>query len=191
MDLLSQLPGLSGAAALVVLPLAVLAGWKLKALCSPPPLLVDHAQLTVTDMAGARKRYGAAVGALGAREVMQIEDKRSADGQPCAVGMGYGVPDFWIAQARPGDGVSPVHLAFSAHSRAAVDAFYDAALAAGFLDNGPPGLRPQYHKDYYGAFVFDPDHRHNIEAVCHMPAMAAGHGRGERVAQADNSKKGQ
>jgi hypothetical protein len=50
-----------------------------------------------------------------------------------------------------------------------VDAFYRAALAAGGRDNGPPGLRPHYHANYYGAFVLDPD-GHNIEACCHLPA---------------------
>jgi catechol 2,3-dioxygenase-like lactoylglutathione lyase family enzyme len=58
-----------------------------------------------------------------------------------------------------------MHIALLANSRAAVDAFYHAALAAGGRDNGPPGLRPHYHPDYYGAFVLDPD-GHNIEAVC-------------------------
>ena len=57
-------------------------------------------------------------------------------------------------------------VAFLASSRAAVDAFYSAALAAGGQDNGAPGLRPHYHANYYGAFVIDPD-GHNIEAVCH------------------------
>jgi predicted lactoylglutathione lyase len=59
--------------------------------------------------------------------------------------------------------------AITASNRAAVDAFYRAALAAGGRDNGVPGLRPHYHPNYYGAFVLDPD-GHNIEAVCHAPA---------------------
>ena len=59
-----------------------------------------------------------------------------------------------------------VHVAFAAASREAVDAFYRAGLAAGGKDNGPPGLRPHYHANYYGAFVLDPD-GNNIEAVCH------------------------
>lgn len=62
----------------------------------------------------------------------------------------------------------PIHIAFRAASRALVDAFYQAAIAAGGRDNGAPGLRPHYHPDYYGAFVLDPD-GHNIEAVCHDP----------------------
>jgi predicted lactoylglutathione lyase len=55
-----------------------------------------------------------------------------------------------------------------AENREQVDAFYRAALAAGARDNGAPGLRPQYHANYYAAFVLDPD-GHNIEAVCHRP----------------------
>lgn len=61
-----------------------------------------------------------------------------------------------------------LHLAFTAESRRQVRAFYRAALEAGAKDNGAPGLRPQYHADYYAAFVIGPD-GHNIEAVCHVP----------------------
>ena len=71
---------------------------------------------------------------------------------------------FWIGGS--GTPPGPVHLAFAAEDRAQVNAFYAAAIAAGGRDNGLPGLRPQYHADYYGAFVLDPD-GHNIEAVCH------------------------
>ena len=63
------------------------------------------------------------------------------------------------------------HLCFRAPGRLAVDAFYTAALAAGGCDDGAPGLRPQYHADYYCAFVLDPD-GHRIEAVCHAPEGA-------------------
>lgn len=62
-----------------------------------------------------------------------------------------------------------LHLAFSADSREQVQAFHRAALAAGGQDNGAPGLRPNYHANYYAAFVIGPD-GHNIEAVCHRPA---------------------
>jgi len=78
-----------------------------------------------------------------------------------------GKPSFWIGEGEPLAG--HFHVAFVAQSRADVDAFYDAALAAGGNDNGKPGLRPQYHANYYGAFVLDPD-GNNIEAVCHAPA---------------------
>ena len=77
-----------------------------------------------------------------------------------------GRPHFWIGTGKPVK--DRVHLAFVAKDRAAVRAFYDAALKAGGTDNGPPGLRPHYHANYYGAFVLDPD-GHNIEAVCHLP----------------------
>ncbi len=81
---------------------------------------------------------------------------------------GYGDdrPWFWLAEERATTGM--MHIALRADSRAAVDAFHAAALAAGGTDNGPPGLRLHYHADYYGAFVLDPD-GHNIEAVCHSP----------------------
>jgi len=84
-----------------------------------------------------------------------------------AAGFGTnGKPDFWIG----GEGGlnRPLHVAIAAKSRAAVDGFYRASLAAGGRDNGAPGLRPHYHPNYYGAFVLDPD-GHNVEAVCHAP----------------------
>jgi catechol 2,3-dioxygenase-like lactoylglutathione lyase family enzyme len=86
-----------------------------------------------------------------------------------AVVLGLGVapkPDFWLNQGTPQ--IPRMHVAFRADNRGQVDAFYRAALAAGGRDNGPPGPRPHYHADYYGAFVLDPD-GHNIEVVCHDP----------------------
>jgi catechol 2,3-dioxygenase-like lactoylglutathione lyase family enzyme len=96
-----------------------------------------------------------------------MEVAQTANDHPAA---GFGVngkPDFWIG----GEGGlnKPIHIAITTQDRAAVDAFYRAALAAGGKDNGVPGLRPQYHLNYYAAFVLDPD-GHNIEAVCHSPA---------------------
>ena len=76
-----------------------------------------------------------------------------------------GKPFFWIGEAPALTG-GHVHVPFAADSREAVDAFYRAALAAGAKDNGPPGLRPHYHANYYGAFVLDLD-GNNIETVCH------------------------
>jgi catechol 2,3-dioxygenase-like lactoylglutathione lyase family enzyme len=87
-----------------------------------------------------------------------------------AVVLGLGVPpkpDFWLREGAPQ--TPRQHVAFRADSREMVDAFYQAALAAGGKDNGPPGLRPHYHEHFYGAFVHDPD-GHNIEACCHKPA---------------------
>ncbi len=80
---------------------------------------------------------------------------------------GYGVTpqaDFWIREGIPNE--PRLHIAFRADTHVQVDEFYRAALGAGGKDNGGPGPRPHYHKDYYGAFVLDPD-GHNIEAVCH------------------------
>jgi catechol 2,3-dioxygenase-like lactoylglutathione lyase family enzyme len=121
--------------------------------------MIDHARITVANIAKSKAFYGAALAPLGYAVLMAWE--RYA---------GFGVapkPDFWIGEGTPN--VPPVHVAFHAESRAQVDAFYRAALAAGGRDNGPPGLRPHYHPNYYGAFVLDPD-GHNIEAVCHHPA---------------------
>ena len=81
-------------------------------------------------------------------------------------GFGSERPQFWIEEAavKP----EPIHVAFTAGSRQHVDAFFQAALKAGAQSNGDPGLRPQYHADYYGAFVIVPD-GNNVEAVCHIP----------------------
>ena len=121
--------------------------------------MIDHTGVSVADIARAKAFYRAALAPLGYAMLMEFEQFA-----------GFGVapkPDFWIGQGTP-DGPR-VHVAFRADSRAIVDAFHKAALAAGGRDNGPPGLRPHYHDNYYGAFVLDPD-GHNIEAVCHLPA---------------------
>lgn len=106
--------------------------------------------------------------------MLEIPAEQTGHGAAIGFGMPGGDPDdiqsgkpsFWIGEARPASG--PMHVAFVAPSRAAVDAFYQAALAAGGKDNGAPGLRPHYHVNYYAAFVFDP-HGNNVEAVCHAP----------------------
>ena len=93
---------------------------------------------------------------------------KEVTGNHGVVGFGRGHKgELWLAQA--GKASPPVHVAFLAKTRAEVEAFHKAALAAGGRDNGGPGMRPHYHKDYYGAFVLDPD-GNNIEAVCHDPA---------------------
>jgi catechol 2,3-dioxygenase-like lactoylglutathione lyase family enzyme len=118
--------------------------------------MIDHMGIRVTDRERSKAFYVAAFEPLGYKMVM--------DGQ---WGTGFGVhkPDFWLADGKPND---HIHVAVKAESRAAVDAFYQAAIAAGGTDNGPPGIRAHYHPNYYGAFVRDPD-GHNIEAVCHKP----------------------
>jgi catechol 2,3-dioxygenase-like lactoylglutathione lyase family enzyme len=128
--------------------------------------MIDHTGLQVSDPAKARRFYDQALATLGYRVLMEVP-KEFTEGK---VVLGYGVPhkpDFWLHEGTPNE--PRIHLAFRAESRAQVDAFYAAALAAGGRDNGPPGPRPHYHEHYYGAFVLDPD-GHNIEAVCHDPA---------------------
>jgi catechol 2,3-dioxygenase-like lactoylglutathione lyase family enzyme len=133
--------------------------------------LIDHLGLPVSDLARATEFYRTALAPLGYGIVMQVSAAETGHGG--AVGFGApgkaadfqsGKPSFWIGEGErfPGH----IHVAFVAPSRAAVDAFYRAALAAGGKDNGPPGLRPHYHANYYGAFVLDLD-GNNIEAVCH------------------------
>jgi predicted lactoylglutathione lyase len=98
---------------------------------------------------------------------MEVPAEHTEAGHAAAGFGANGKPDFWIA----GEGrlERPVHVAIAVKERSAVDAFYKAAMGAGGRDNGAPGLRPQYHPNYYAAFVRDPD-GHNIEAVCHAPA---------------------
>src|SRR3954451_2252977 len=111
----------------------------------------------VRDLAASRAFYEAALAPLGFGVVMERDD-RVAFG-PIAR------PIFWLVDREPTSGV---HIAFHALDPQRVDAFHDAALAAGGHDNGHPGLRPEYHPHYYGAFILDPD-GNNAEAVCHTP----------------------
>jgi catechol 2,3-dioxygenase-like lactoylglutathione lyase family enzyme len=134
--------------------------------CPPMPIMLDHVSITVSDLGRAGRFYDAVMTALG---------------YPCVYredfGIGYG------QRSRPGDDAHSYisvfpgkqvvadrrHYAFRASSRAAVDAFHAAAVAAGGRDDGAPGLRTDYHDAYYAAFVLDPD-GNRIEAVCHQPA---------------------
>jgi catechol 2,3-dioxygenase-like lactoylglutathione lyase family enzyme len=128
--------------------------------------MIDHVGFPVSDYARAKAFYTAALKPLGYTLIMEVTAERT--GTTAAAGFGKdGKPDFWIG-AEGGLG-RPMHIAVASQDRAGVDAFHRAALAAGGKDNGAPGLRPQYHPNYYGAFVLDPD-GHNIEAVCHAPA---------------------
>jgi catechol 2,3-dioxygenase-like lactoylglutathione lyase family enzyme len=125
--------------------------------------MIDHTGLQVSDPVRSRRFFDAALAPLGYAMLSEIP-KQFTDGR---VVLGYGIapkPDFWMAEGRPNQ--PRLHIAFRADNRAQVDKFYAAALASGGKDNGPPGPRPHYHANYYGAFVLDPD-GHNIEAVCH------------------------
>ena len=126
--------------------------------------MIDHTGLSVSNFDTAKTFYDAALAPLGASMLMKVPTEYT---NGVHVG-GYGRerPTFWLHEGERQ--VPAVHMAFSANSRAEVDAFYAAAMAAGGVDNGGPGLRPHYHANYYGAFVRDPD-GNNIEAVCHRP----------------------
>jgi catechol 2,3-dioxygenase-like lactoylglutathione lyase family enzyme len=137
--------------------------------------MIDHLGVSVADLARSTEFYLKALEPLSYGIVMEVSAEQTGHG--AALGFGVpggnpedfqsGKPSFWIGGE---GGVSPpVHVAFVARTRAAVDAFYRAALAAGGKDNGAPGLRLHYHANYYGAFVLDPD-GNNIEAVCHAPS---------------------
>ena len=135
--------------------------------------MLDHINLRVADYELSKKFYEDALAPLGYTLAMET-----------AAGAGFRrgfIPDFWIKQGepknvgeqgtssgQPGCGGPAVHVAFASDDRGTVDAFYHAALAAGASDNGAPGLRPEYHPNYYSAFVLDPD-GYNVEAVCHKP----------------------
>jgi len=118
--------------------------------------MFDHIGFGVSDYAASKAFFLRALQPLNYGIVME---------GPYGVGLGpTGKPLLWLHQSteRP----AHLHLAFTASSRKQVEEFYRVALEAGGKDNGPPGLRPHYHPNYYGAFVIGPD-GHNIEAVCH------------------------
>ena len=124
--------------------------------------MLDHIGFKVSDFERSKAFYVQALAPLGIGIVMEVTPEMRH--------LGFGSerkPYFWIGTGETTRG--GLHVAFATTSRATVDAFHAAALAAGGTDNGPPGLRPHYHPNYYGAFVRDPD-GHNIEAVCHQPA---------------------
>ncbi|MFM9850695.1 MAG: VOC family protein [Hyphomicrobiaceae bacterium] len=122
--------------------------------------VLDHVSMTVSDYGRSKSFYMAALKPLGITLMMELG--KDVTGRSDEAGFGRGKAYFWIA---PGNATGPIHIAFGAATRADVDAFYIAAMAAGGKDNGAPGIRAHYHPDYYGAFVLDPD-GHNVEAVC-------------------------
>jgi catechol 2,3-dioxygenase-like lactoylglutathione lyase family enzyme len=128
--------------------------------------MIDHIGFAVADAARSKLFYERALAPLGMTLIMTATpDQTEAGGTAHGFGSD-GKPYFWVGDnERVGEGT---HVAFSTDSRAKVDAFYEAALAAGGKDNGGPGIRANYHPNYYAAFVHDPD-GHNIEAVCHRP----------------------
>jgi catechol 2,3-dioxygenase-like lactoylglutathione lyase family enzyme len=118
--------------------------------------MLDHVAIPVRDLEASRRFYEPLFEDLGAKVVTEWPG-----------GAIWGTGDGMVA-LRESSHVTPMHVAFKA-DRAGVDSFYEKALAAGATDNGAPGVREDYHPNYYAAFVIDPD-GHNIEAVCHEPA---------------------
>ncbi len=119
-------------------------------------MILDHIGLSISDFARSKEFYTKALAPLKIGPVAEFEGYAGFGRQ--------GKPEFWFSEGA--EKQKPMHIAFSAGSREEVDAFYEAAIAAGGKDNGKPGVREIYHPNYYGAFVLDPD-GHNIEAVCH------------------------
>ncbi len=123
--------------------------------------MIDHFGLSVADFETSKAFYDKVLPVLGYTCLTEFEAPQGK-----FAGFGDKKPDFWIDGR--GRCTGKLHIAFAARTREDVDAFHAAALAAGGKDNGAPGLRHQYHPNYYGAFIIDPD-GHNIEAVCHQP----------------------
>ena len=127
--------------------------------------MLDHVSITVSDIAAAERFYDAIMQVLGVVKVGRREDW-----------LGYGersraaYPDRVYISIRKGprpEEASGRHWSFKAKWQTQVDMFWDAGIAAGGKDDGPPGLR-NYHASYYGDFLRDPD-GNRIEAVCHHP----------------------
>jgi len=129
--------------------------------------LIDHLNIAVPDLARSLAFYTPCLAELGIVELLAFPAGATSPSQPEMHGFGRGPkPFFWlIADGAAG---SNMHIAFTAPDRETVRAFYDTALAAGGTSHLPPGVRDEYHPDYYGGFVFDPDGI-NVEAVCHQP----------------------
>jgi len=120
--------------------------------------MIDHVSVEVADYQRSKAFYAEALRPLGYELAMEF-------GGNVAGFAARGKPDFWLIEGTPS---GTTHIAFASPDRATVDAFHAAALAAGGKDNGAPGLRPQYHEHYYGAYAHDPD-GNNVEAVAHSP----------------------
>jgi catechol 2,3-dioxygenase-like lactoylglutathione lyase family enzyme len=119
--------------------------------------VLDHVGIQCSDLAASTAFYDAVLTPLGQRRLKDFQ---------VAIGYGADHADFWISGYREGEGFRESHLAFAAADRAAVDAFFAAAVATGAEVLHEPAIHPEYHENYYGAFVRDPD-GNNVEAVCH------------------------
>ena len=124
--------------------------------------MIDHITFGIENFARSTRFYDAALAPLGVTRLCDVPVEHT--GGVNVTGYGDDRPWFWLSEENATKGM--LHIAFKAPDRASVAAFHMAALAAGGVDNGPPGLRTHYHPNYYAAFVLDPD-GHNIETVCH------------------------
>jgi catechol 2,3-dioxygenase-like lactoylglutathione lyase family enzyme len=123
--------------------------------------MLDHVSIQCADVAASAAFYDTVLATIGGQRLMDFGEV-----------IGFGVPpmpDFWIGPRQTGEGFRESHIAFSAPDRDAVRAFFDAAVAGGAEVLHEPREWPEYHPNYYGAFVRDPD-GNNVEAVCHAPA---------------------
>jgi catechol 2,3-dioxygenase-like lactoylglutathione lyase family enzyme len=122
--------------------------------------MLDHVSIQCADVAASAAFYDAVLAPLGGQRIMDFANV-----------IGYGappMPEFWLGPQATGEGFRESHLAFTASDRASVRAFFEAAVRSGAAVLHEPRLWPQYHANYYGAFVRDPD-GNNVEAVCHQP----------------------
>jgi catechol 2,3-dioxygenase-like lactoylglutathione lyase family enzyme len=126
--------------------------------------MLDHLSIQCADVPASAAFYDAVLATIGGQRIVDV-----------GVAIGYGVPpvpDFWVGPRQTGDGFRESHFAFTAPDRAAVQAFFDAAVGAGAEALHEPRVWPEYHPNYYGGFVRDPD-GNNVEAVCHAPEVAS------------------
>jgi len=124
--------------------------------------MLDHLSIQCADVAVSAAFYDSVLVAVGGQRILEFDGST----------IGYGVPpmpDFWIGPNMTGDGFRESHIAFNAPDRAAVDSFFTAGINAGAVVLHEPRVWPEYHPNYYGAFIRDPD-GNNVEAVCHLPA---------------------
>lgn len=120
---------------------------------------MDRLSVQADDLARTAAFYDAVLAPLGGHRIMKHAE---------AIGYGTDFPMFWIGTVSSDGPQREVHIAFRASDRASVIAFRDAAVAVGATVLHEPRLFPEYHANYFGAFVRDPD-GNNVEAVCHRP----------------------
>jgi len=121
--------------------------------------MLDHVSIQCSDLTASASFYDTVLATVGGRRVLDFGE---------VIGYGTEFPDFWLGRHSTGEGFRESHIAFTAPDRAAVQAFFDAAVADGAEVLHEPAEHPEYHPTYFGAFVRDPD-GNNVEAVCHAP----------------------